>query len=82
MGRERGMKLGLLQLMCLWPFPRRPVSEALTGKRAAIVPELNMGQLRREVLRVNDGRTIVLGLSKTDGTMIDPDEILKRLREV
>jgi 2-oxoglutarate/2-oxoacid ferredoxin oxidoreductase subunit alpha len=80
-GRERGMKLGLLQLMCLWPFPRHPVSDALTGKRAAVVPELNMGQLRREVLRVNDGRTAVLGLNKTDGTMIDPEEILERLRE-
>jgi 2-oxoglutarate ferredoxin oxidoreductase subunit alpha len=80
-GRERGMKLGLLQLMGLWPFPRRSVSGALTGKRAAVVPELNMGQLRREVLRVNNGRTVVLGLNKTDGTMIDPDEILERLRE-
>jgi 2-oxoglutarate ferredoxin oxidoreductase subunit alpha len=82
MGREHGMKLGLLQIISLWPFPRRAVSDALTGKRAAVVPELNMGQIRREVLRVNDGRTIVLGLSKIDGTMITPDEILKRLREV
>ena len=55
-GRERGMKIGLLQIISLWPFPRRPVSEALTGKIAAVVPELNLGQLRREVLRVNDGR--------------------------
>jgi len=82
MGREHGMKLGLLQIISLWPFPRRAVSDALTGKRAAVVPELNMGQIRREVLRVNDGRTIVLGLSKIDGTMITPDEILRRLREV
>ncbi len=82
LGRERGMKLGLLQIMSLWPFPRRPVADALTGKRAALVPELNLGQLRREVLRVNDGRTNVLGLSKMDGTMISPDEILNRFREV
>ncbi|HTY22572.1 MAG TPA: 2-oxoacid:acceptor oxidoreductase subunit alpha [Desulfomonilaceae bacterium] len=82
LGRERGMKLGLLQIMSLWPFPRRPVTDALTGKRAALVPELNLGQLRREVLRVNDGRTNVLGLSKMDGTMISPDEILNRFREV
>ncbi len=33
-GRERGMKIGLLQIISLWPFPRRPVSEALTGKIA------------------------------------------------
>ncbi len=81
-GRERGMKIGLLQIISLWPFPRRPVSEALTGKIAAVVPELNLGQLKREVLRVNDGRTNVLGLSKMDGTMITPSEILDRFREV
>jgi 2-oxoglutarate ferredoxin oxidoreductase subunit alpha len=82
MGRERGLKVGLLQLLSLWPFPRRPVEDALTGKKAAIVPELNMAQFRREVLRVNDGRTRVLSLSKLDGTMITPKEILSRLREV
>jgi 2-oxoglutarate/2-oxoacid ferredoxin oxidoreductase subunit alpha len=82
LGRERGLKLGLLQLVSLWPFPRRAVSEALTGKKAALVAELNLGQLRREVLRVNDGRTAVLGLNKVDGTMIAPEEILNRLREL
>jgi 2-oxoglutarate ferredoxin oxidoreductase subunit alpha len=82
LGRERGLAVGLLQLLTLWPFPRKPVSEALTGKKAALVPELNLGQMRREVLRVNDGRSTILGLSKMDGTMISPEEILKRLREV
>jgi 2-oxoglutarate/2-oxoacid ferredoxin oxidoreductase subunit alpha len=82
LGRERGLKLGLLQLVSLWPFPRRAVSEILTGKKAALVAELNLGQLRREVLRVNDGRTTVLGLNKVDGTMITPEEILIRLREL
>ncbi|MDQ7785503.1 MAG: 2-oxoacid:acceptor oxidoreductase subunit alpha [Desulfomonilaceae bacterium] len=81
LGRAQGMRVGLLQLLCLWPFPRNAVETALTGKRAALVPELNFGQMRREVLRVNNGRTKVLGLTKTDGTMIAPDEILKRLRE-
>jgi 2-oxoglutarate/2-oxoacid ferredoxin oxidoreductase subunit alpha len=80
-GRERGVKIGLLQLISLWPFPRRSVEAALTGKLAAVVPELNLGQLRREVLRVNNGRTRVLNLTKMSGTMITPDEILSRLRE-
>ncbi|MEJ2719087.1 MAG: 2-oxoacid:acceptor oxidoreductase subunit alpha, partial [Deltaproteobacteria bacterium] len=60
---------------------RRSVEEALVGKRAVLVPELNMSQLRREVLRVNNGRTRVLGLDKIDGTMISPDEIIAGLRE-
>jgi 2-oxoglutarate ferredoxin oxidoreductase subunit alpha len=79
-GRDKGMKVGLLQLRSLWPFPRRAVEEALADKTYAVVPELNMGQMRREVLRVNDGRTKVLSLGKMDGTMISPEEILGRLR--
>lgn len=82
LGREQGLKLGLLQIISLWPFPRRPVEDALTHKVCAIVPELNMGQLRREVLRVNNGRTKVINLSKMDGTMITPRNILDKLREV
>jgi 2-oxoglutarate ferredoxin oxidoreductase subunit alpha len=80
-GRERGIKVGLLQLLSLWPFPRRPVEEALTGKRLALVPELNMGQISREVKRVNDGRTQVLRHGRMDGSMITPEELLGRLRE-
>ncbi|HMK36817.1 MAG TPA: 2-oxoacid:acceptor oxidoreductase subunit alpha [Desulfomonilaceae bacterium] len=81
LARENGIKLGLLQLLSIWPFPRRAVTHALTDRKAAIVAELNLGQLRREVLRVNGGRTTVLGLNKMDGTMITPEEILNRLRE-
>ncbi|MBI5521556.1 MAG: 2-oxoacid:acceptor oxidoreductase subunit alpha [Desulfarculus sp.] len=81
-GREKGLKLGMLQLLSLWPFPRRPVEEALTGRRMALVPELNMGQISREVKRVNNGRTQVLRHGKMDGNMITPDELLNRLREV
>ena len=82
LGRERGLKLGMLQLLSLWPFPRRLVEQALTGRRVALVPELNMGQVSREVKRVNDGRTQVLRHGKMDGSMITPEELLGRLREV
>ena len=82
LGRERGLKIGLLQLLSLWPFPRRPVEQALIGKRLCLVPELNMGQLSREVKRVNDGRTHVYRHSKLDGTMITPAELLRRIKEL
>ena len=82
LGRDQGRKLGLLQLMSLWPFPRRPVERALEGRRCCLVPELNMGQVSREVKRVNNGRTKVYRHSKMDGSLITPDEILRRLREV
>jgi 2-oxoglutarate ferredoxin oxidoreductase subunit alpha len=81
MGREHGIKLGLIQLLSIWPFPRAAVVHAIRGRRSVIVAELNLGQMRREVLRVNDNGTRVVGLNKIDGTMIAPAEILNRVSE-
>jgi len=77
--RERGVKAGLLQLITLWPFPRRHLEPLLRQVRAALVPELNMGQMSREVKRVNQGMTRVEVLNRIDGNLITPDEIMERL---
>ncbi|MGB7911480.1 MAG: 2-oxoacid:acceptor oxidoreductase subunit alpha [Desulfobaccales bacterium] len=77
--RERGIKAGLLQLITLWPFPRRHLEPLLRQVRAALVPELNMGQMSREVKRINQGLTRVEALNRIDGNLITPDEIMERL---
>jgi 2-oxoglutarate ferredoxin oxidoreductase subunit alpha len=77
--RERGIKAGLLQLITLWPFPRRHLEPLLRQVRAVLVPELNMGQMSREVKRVNQGMTRVETLNRFDGNLITPDEIMERL---
>ena len=80
--RERGVKAGLLQLITLWPFPRRHLEPLLRQVRAALVPELNMGQMSREVKRVNQGMTRVETLNRIDGNLITPDEIMDRLIKI
>ncbi len=77
--RERGLKAGLLQLITLWPFPRRHLEPLLRQVRAVLVPELNMGQMSREVKRVNQGMTRIETLNRIDGNLITPAEILERL---
>lgn len=77
--RERGIKAGLLQLITLWPFPRRHLEPRLRQVRAVLVPELNIGQMSREVKRVNQGMTRVETLNRIDGNLITPDEIMERL---
>jgi 2-oxoglutarate ferredoxin oxidoreductase subunit alpha len=77
--RERGVKAGLIQLVTLWPFPRQAVEPALRRVRATLVPELNMGQMSREVKRVNQGASRIETLNRTDGQLITPDQIVARL---
>jgi len=43
---------------------------------------MNMGQISREVKRVNRGMAKIFTLNKVDGTIITPDEILNRIQEV
>jgi len=79
--RAEGLKVGLMRLTTLWPFPRRFVEPLTKAKKTLLVPEMNMGQISREVKRVNQGMTAVLTLNKIDGTIIYPKEILAKIRE-
>lgn len=80
--RERGIKVGLLKLNTIWPFMRAQVEKVLRTSKTIIVPEMNMGQISREVKRVNKGDAKVFTLNKIDGTIITPQEILARIKEV
>ena len=77
--RARGIKAGLVQLVTIWPFPRQMVEHLLRRVRAVLVPELNMGQVSREVKRINQGMTRVETLNRIDGNLITPGEILARV---
>jgi 2-oxoglutarate ferredoxin oxidoreductase subunit alpha len=80
--RGRGFKVGLLKLVTIWPFVRSAVEKVLQTSKRILVPEMNMGQISREVKRVNRGIAKVFTLNKVDGTIITPDEILNRILEV
>jgi len=79
--RSQGMKVGMLKLITLWPFPRTYVQHLIKAGKTLLVPEMNMGQVSREVKRVNEGMTQVLTLNKIDGTIISPKEILAKMKE-
>jgi len=80
--REKGVRVGLLKLVTIWPFVRSAVEKMLQNSKILIVPEMNMGQISREVKRVNRGMAKVFTLNKVDGTIITPKEILNRIAEV
>jgi 2-oxoglutarate ferredoxin oxidoreductase subunit alpha len=78
MARERGIKAGLLHLITLFPFPRRDTEKILRQCRAVLVPEMNLGQISREVKRVNLSSKVEK-LNRIDGQLITPDEIFAGL---
>jgi len=80
--REQGLKVGFIKLKVLWPFMRQTITKILANSQKVLVPEMNIGQISREVKRVNKGECEVATLNKVDGTPITPPEILKALEEM
>jgi len=70
--RWKGVKAGLLRLQTLWPFPEEEVKKAAERSRLILVPEMNRGQILREVQRIAPS---AIGYNKTDGEVITPPEI-------
>jgi len=73
--RARGLKVDMLTLLTIWPFPEAQV-EAL-GERVEriVVPEMNLGQLVHEVERMV-GRKKVVRVTLANGEMVTPQKIL------
>jgi 2-oxoglutarate ferredoxin oxidoreductase subunit alpha len=77
--REEGIKAGLLRLATLWPFPEKQVATAAESAKAIVVPEMNCGQMVREVQRVAGTKPVAF-LSKLGENPHTPLEILEVIR--
>lgn len=77
--RQMGIKAGMLQLVTLFPFPKQAVDNVLRQCRSVLVPEMNAGQISREVKRVNL-KSRVVKLNRLSGQVITPDEIFDELQ--
>lgn len=79
--RRQGLPAGLVKLLTIWPFPEEYLSRLAERCRLLVVPEMNLGQLVREVERAVCGRARVRRVNRADGAIITPGQILAALRE-
>ncbi|MFZ5651614.1 MAG: 2-oxoacid:acceptor oxidoreductase subunit alpha [Bacillota bacterium] len=79
--RAGGLKAGMIRPTTLWPFPEKAVDRIAARGIPILAPEMNLGQMVLEVQRVAAGRCKVRHLSRVDGEMITPAEILAALKE-
>jgi len=77
--RKIGYKVGILQLITLFPYDKVTIRETLSQCRAVLVPEMNMGQISMLVKRLNSFDCDVQRLGKINGQFITPDEIYQRI---
>ena len=79
--RKKGIAVGLLRPITLWPFPTAAVDRMAEQVRTVIVPEMNIRQMAWEVQAAVAGRAEVVDLGRVDGRLITPaqiDELIER----
>jgi 2-oxoglutarate ferredoxin oxidoreductase subunit alpha len=80
MARQEGIRVGYLRLITVWPFPDERIRELAKGIRAFVVPEINMGQMVREVERCAAGQALTFGVNCAGGDILEPHQVLKVIR--
>jgi 2-oxoglutarate ferredoxin oxidoreductase subunit alpha len=80
MVRAQGRRVGSLRLRTVWPFPEHVIRGLAPKVRALVVPELNLGQIVREVERCACGPRVV-GVPHAGGTVHDPAVIAQAITE-
>ena len=79
MAREKGMKVGMLRLKTVWPFPRDQVNALSRKVRTIIVPEMNLGQIFHVVKEWSARDCEVISAPKIGGEMHLPTELFRIL---
>jgi len=78
--RKEGMKVGMLRLKTLWPFPEEAVSELGKRVKKVIVPEMNLGQVAGEVRKFCP--CDVIPINQMNGEVIRPETIIEMLKKI
>jgi 2-oxoglutarate ferredoxin oxidoreductase subunit alpha len=64
----------------VWPFPEKAVEELAKKVKRFLVVENNAGQMVIEV-KAHAGNVPVDFLGRFNGSVVDPDEVLAKLKE-
>jgi len=82
MAQEKGLKVGMLRLITVWPFPEDRIRALADEVAGFVVPEINLGQVVLEVERVTAGRAAVTPVPHAGGDIHRPEQIVSAIEEV
>ena len=82
MARQKGLRVGLIRPLCVWPFPVRPYQQALQTADQFLVVEMSYGQFIEDVkLAIECERTVAF-LGKGGGWYPSQEEILAEIERL
>jgi 2-oxoglutarate ferredoxin oxidoreductase subunit alpha len=80
--REKGIKVGLLRPITLFPFPFKRISEIAETAKSILVVEMNSGMMLEDVQVAIKGKIPVEFYGRLGGVTPFPDEILSEINRI
>jgi len=78
--RDEGIKVGMLRLVTVWPFPEETIRQIAKRVKAFVVPEINYGQIALEVERCAGGAANTILVPHMGGSAHRPETIIDAIR--
>jgi len=78
---EKGIKIGIVRPITLWPFPTEAIRKAAEGKKGVLVVELNAGQMIEDVRLAVHDRLPVAHFGRMGGIIPSPEEVVSAMEE-
>ena len=81
MAREKGIKVGLLRPITLFPYPTRVIQEMAKRVKGFLAVEMSAGQMVEDVRLAVNGKVPVEHFGRFGGMIPTPNEVVKALEE-
>ena len=75
--RKKGIKVGMIRPITLWPFPNKPFEKASEKVHTFISVELSMGQMIDDVKLATKCRGEYVLCNRVGGMIPSPEEVLE-----
>ena len=77
--REKGIKVGLIRPITLWPFPKVPFKKAADKVKEIISVELSMGQMIEDIKLASECKVPVTLCNRVGGMIPSPEQVLEAI---
>ncbi|MDR3019545.1 MAG: hypothetical protein LBU66_01410 [Treponema sp.] len=72
----------MLRPITLWPFPKAAFSKAADKVKGFVVAEMNMGQMKEDVLLATNCKKPVFSINRPGGSVPEPGEIVEAATKI
>jgi 2-oxoglutarate/2-oxoacid ferredoxin oxidoreductase subunit alpha len=82
LAREKGIKVGLLRPVTVWPFPTKRIQELAEKVKGMLSVEMSAGQMVMDIKLAVNGKVPVYHFGRYGGVVHSPHEIEKALEQL